>query len=266
MKLQHKLGAVLCAPLFAALFLAGPTPAIAQATAPPAGHDHQCRHGMAPQGPGSARQAPTPLVQLEHAMQQEVGNDLAAITLFAEFKDRDAGAASQKATVAMNAALAKLSTDSAVADRRSQLQTWMDYGPDGKTVGWRARGDLILEGKDFAALGRAAARLAPEFAVAGISYRLSHEARQIEEQKLIARAIAAWRDKAGTIMAALGHQGHEPIDVQVRTSSANEGVIGPLSRMGAPMLMASSADGAAPAMESGKSRVSVTVSGSVRPR
>jgi predicted secreted protein len=227
------------------------------------------RHpGMHPGMHAAMRGALGPSIQLEHSAQQDIANDLASLGLFAEFRDKEAGVASQKAAAALTAALARVQSDSAISDRRTALQTWMDYGPDGKTAGWRARAELTLEGKDFAALSKAAGRLSPDFAVSSVSYRLSHEARQQEEQKLITRAIASWREKAANITTALGYTGFEPRDVQVRTSSDLGGGPGmPMARMGSNMLMASSADAApAPVIEAGKSRVSVTIAGSVRPK
>lgn len=221
---------------------------------------HPSGHG--PHGKWHARQ---PRIQLEHQAQQEVSNDLASITLFAEFRDKDAGAASQRAAVATQSAMARVASDAVVIERRTSLQTYPDYSPEGKPSGWRSRAEIVLEGKEFAALGKSAAKLAPDFAYAGVSYRLSHEARQREEQALMGRAIAAWRDKAQTIAGALGYRNYEPVEVAVRTSSDGGGA--PIARMGAPMLMAASADSApSAALEGGRSRVTVTVSGAVTPR
>lgn len=206
-----------------------------------------------------------PRISLEHQSQQEVSNDLASITLFAEFRDRDAGAASQRAAIATQSAMGRLSGETSLTERRSSLQTWMDYGPDGKQAGWRARAEIVIEGRDFAALSRAASRLAPDFAYSGVSYRLSHEARQKEEQALMTRTIAAWRDKAQTVVAAMGYAGFEPVDVTVRASSDGGGA--PMMRA-TGMLMATAAADSAPAaaLEGGRSRVTVTVSGAVRAR
>ncbi len=208
---------------------------------------------------------PQARISVEHQAQQEVSNDLASITLFAEFRDKEANSASQRAAIATQQAMARLQSDSSISEKRSSLQTWNDYGPDGKIAGWRARAEIVIEGKDFAALGKAGGRLSPEFSYAGVSYRLSHEARQKEEQALMTRAVAAWREKANTVVGALGYaNGFEAVDVTVRTSS-DAGVAGPQMRMAQPMLMAASADGApAAALEGGRSKVTVTISGVVR--
>lgn len=224
---------------------------------PPGG---MCRGGM-----HGAAHAGSPRINLEHQAQQEVSNDMAIITLFAEFKDKEASAASQRASIATQQALARLQSDAAVLERRSSLQTWNDYGADGKVAGWRSRAEIVIEGKDFAGLGKAASRLSSDFAYSGVAYRLSHEARQREEQALMTRAIAAWRDKAQTVVSALGYgSGFEAVDVTVRTSS-DSGMGGPQMRMAQPMMMAASAEGApAAALEGGRSKVTVTVSGAVR--
>ncbi len=262
-----------------ALVLTGLTSALsAFAPAAFAQEPPQAMQGGGAMSPGRHPHPPGPMcamhagaakarVQLEHQAQQEVSNDLASITLFAEFKDREASAASQRAAIATQQAIARLQSDASITEKRSSLQTWNDYGPDGKVVGWRARAEIVIEGKDFAALGKSAARLSPEFAYAGIAYRLSHEARQREEQALMARAIAAWRDKAQTVVSSLGYgSGFDAVDVTVRTSS-DSGMSGGQMRMGQPMLMAASADVApAAALEGGRSKVTVTVSGAVRPK
>jgi len=206
-----------------------------------------------------------PRITLEHTQQQEVANDIASVSLFFEVKDKDAGIASQKATVALNNALAKLKSDVAVQEKRSSIQTFSDYGADGKVSGWRARVELSLDGTDFSALSKAAAKTAPEFAYSGISYRLSTESRQREEQLLMNKAILAFKEKAQTVVSAFGFTGYQLADVTVKTSSDLGG--GPRFRS-EPMLMASSmaSDGAAATLEGGKARVTVSVTGAISPR
>ncbi len=206
-----------------------------------------------------------PKITLEHTQQQEVANDVASLSLFFEAKDKDAGTASQKATVALNNALAKLKSDVAVQEKRSSIQTYSDFGPDGKLTGWRARVELSLDGSDFSALSKAAAKTAPEFAYSGISYRLSTESRQREEQLLMNKAILAFKEKAQTVVTAFGFAGYQLSDVTVKTSSDLGS--GPRFRS-EPMMMASSmaSDGIAATLEGGKARVTVSITGAISPR
>ena len=206
-----------------------------------------------------------PTITLEHTQQQEVANDIASVSLFFETKDKDAGLASQKATVALNNALAKLKSETGVQEKRSSIQTYSDFGADGKVSGWRARVELTLDGSDFADLSKAASKTAPDFAFASISYRLSTETRQKEEQRLMSKAIQAFREKAQTISTAFGFSGYQLADVAVKTSSD----LGSGPRFRAePMMMASamSSDPATAGLEGGKARVTVSVTGAISPR
>ena len=203
--------------------------------------------------------SPKSLIQLQATASEEVTADLATMQWFIENSDADMSNASNKGTVALNEALQKITKDPAVINKRTQINTRPNYNKDGKVVGWTSRADLFIEGTDFVGLSKAGKKISNTFAIAQVSYRLSDSAKSVEEDKLTAKAIENFKQKAVRVSQGFGFSAYEVNELSVREGGGGGPVFaralgaGPMSIEAAPM-----------ALEAGQTTVSVTVSGSIR--
>jgi predicted secreted protein len=133
------------------------------------------------------------------------------------------------------------------------------YGNDGKINGWVGTSELVLEGSDFARIGTAAAKAQP-LTIGSLNFSLSRQARSQLETQAQAQAIANFKTRAGEIARGFGFADYSLREVNVGTSDQQ---YNPMPRMVAMAAKSSMADAAVP-MESGKTLVLVTVSGSVQ--
>ena len=199
-----------------------------------------------------------PRLQLEATSSSEISADTANMQWFVEVSEPDLSSASNKATVLLNDALQKLAKEPAILQKRTQFNTFPNYGKDGKVVGWRARADVYIEGTDFAGLSKAGQKINQTFAIGQVSYRLSDAARAKEEQKLTKLAIEEFRQKAQSAASGFGYAGFDVSEVSIRSG----GGATPMYRTLAPMAM--TAASAPMPLEGGQSSVAITVSGSVQ--
>ncbi len=72
--------------------------------------------------------------------------------------------------------------------------------------GWQGSAELIVEGRDMAAIGQLTGRITT-MTIANVAYRLSREASQRVEAEIVAEAIAAFRAKAASYSRLFGYGG-----------------------------------------------------------
>ena len=133
--------------------------------------------------------------------------------------------------------------------------------PSGRQTmtGWQGMAELIVEGKDTAAIGALVGRITT-MTVAGVGYRLSREASQRVEAEITGEAIARYRSRAGEYAKQFGYAGFVIREVNVSTA---EGGARPMQM--ARMRTAVTSSTSEPlAVEPGKESVTVTVNGTVQ--
>jgi predicted secreted protein len=129
--------------------------------------------------------------------------------------------------------------------------------------GWQGRAELVLQGRDFARITGAAAKV-QSMAISQIGFGLSPEARTQAEGEAQAQAIEQFKARAATLARSFGFGGYTLREVAVQSS---EGASGPHPRMMAMEAKAMALGDAAPVpVEAGKAQVEVSVSGSVQMR
>ena len=143
-------------------------------------------------------------------------------------------------------------------------------------VGWQGRAELLLEGRDIAAISQLAGRLgnpgnpgnpggaggAGGMTVSRMMFSLSREAREAAEADVASRAIARFKGRAESYARQFGFGGYSLREVNVGGGDFAPPVGQPMLR-GARAMASSSADEIQP-VEAGKALVSVTVSGSIQ--
>jgi predicted secreted protein len=199
----------------------------------------------------------------------EVSKDLISITFSTSRQGADANAVQQQLTQALDATLAEarkaarpgeleVQTGNFSLHPRYSRGTGTGTGAP-KLDGWQGSAEVIVEGRDMAAIGQLAGRITT-MTVARVAHRLSRQASQRVEAEIAAEAIARYRAKAADYARQFGYSGYTVREVSIATNEPNDGAV-PMMRM-----QAAAAPGAGDALsvEPGKAVVTATVNGTVQ--
>ncbi|MDX3906549.1 MAG: SIMPL domain-containing protein [Pigmentiphaga sp.] len=200
-----------------------------------------------------------PTLSLSAAATSEVAQDKVTITLAHEIEGSDQAKLSQQLNQLLENTLAEAKRNTAVTARSGNYNVWANADRNGRITGWRGRAELILESKDFVAASKLAGDLSRLMAVSNVSFSLSREAREAEEQRLLAEAANAFRTRATDAAKAFGFSGYAVKQLDL----SGTGTVTPAPRayaMAAPAMEAKAAD---LPLEGGKSTVTVSVRGTV---
>jgi predicted secreted protein len=205
---------------------------------------------------------PQGVLSLTASASVEVARDLLSVTFSTTKDGADANAVQAQLKQALDAALAEAKKAARPGQLDVQTGTFSlypRYAPKGGINGWQGTAQVVVEGRDMAAIGALTGRIA-SMTIAGVDFRLSREASQKVEGEVTAEAIARYRSKANEYAKQFGYAGYAIREVNVSTGDAQPIVV-PRARMTA-MSSASSADPLS--VEPGKAVVTATVSGSVQ--
>ena len=202
------------------------------------------------------------VVSLETSATADVPADTLTATLFTEEQGPDPGQLAARVNARIEEALAKAKSEPKVEARSGNYQTTPVYDRANQITGWRIRADVILESRDFKAIGALVGQLQPTLKLWSLTFSLSRRAREAAEGTLTNEALARFQEKARAIAKALGFPGHSLGQINIRTEGPMQPV--PMFRTAA----AGMAEGMPPPpgpvpVEPGKGTVTVVVSGSV---
>ncbi|OVZ61213.1 hypothetical protein CDO44_06100 [Pigmentiphaga sp. NML080357] len=200
-----------------------------------------------------------PTLSLSAGATSEVAQDKVTITLANEIEGNDQAKLSQQLNQLLEATLAEAKRNTAVTARSGNYNVWANTDRNGRITSWRGRAELILESKDFVAASKLAGELSKQMAVSNVAFSLSREAREAEEQRLLADAAKAFGTRASQAAKAFGFSGYTVKQLDLSGS----GTVTPMPRayaMAAPAMEAKAAD---LPLEGGKSTVTVSVRGTV---
>ena len=205
---------------------------------------------------------PEGVLSLTASATVEVTKDLLSVTFSTTKEGADANAVQAQLKQALDAALAE--AKKAARPGQLDVQTgafslYPRYAPKGGINGWQGTAEIVVDGRDMAAIGQLSGRITT-MTVARVSYRLSREATQKVEGEVVAEAIARYRARATDYAKQFGYAGYSIREVNVSTTDATPGP--------APMMRAQTAAMSAPgdalSVEPGKAQVSASVSGTVQ--
>lgn len=197
-------------------------------------------------------------VSLQASAQRELANDLLSATLAVEVNEQSAAGVAKAVNAALNRALAIAQQDTAVRAWSGNNQTFPIYTRANQLQGWRGRGELRLESRDFEAASRLIGKLQASMQLTGVQFSVSPEARAAAENALIGEAIAAFKARAAIVQKALGGRGYKLQNLDV--SSGHRGPI-PRMAMARPAMAAEAVP--APALEGGVSTITVNANGTI---
>lgn len=206
--------------------------------------------------------APQNVVNLQASATVEVPKDQLTIVFSTTREGPDAGQVQSQLKQALDTALAearKVARPGQVEVQTGNFAIYPRYVPKGGTSGWTGSAELVVEGKDMAAISQLAGRI-QTLSIARTAFGLSREAREAVEADVTAQAITRFKLRAEQVARQFGFGGWSLREVQVQGSDPTI-QLQPVMR--AQALRSSAADEALP-VEAGKASVSATVSGSVQ--
>ena len=222
--------------------------------------------GLAAAAPSQAQTAvatpPQNIVSLAASASTEVANDWLTIVLSTAREGGDAATVQSQLQAALDAALGEARAQAQpgrLEVRTGNFSLYPRYLPKGGIGGWQGSAELVLQGRDAAAIARLATRIST-LTVARVGFSLSRSAREQAEGELTAQAIERFRAKAEAISRQFGFGAYAIREVTV-------GFDEPPIAVPKYRALASRAGGAADEalpVEAGKSEVTVSVSGSVQ--
>jgi predicted secreted protein len=204
-----------------------------------------------------------PTLALDAQAKSLVANDEMQVILAIERDGSDLSAMNQAVLQALASAISDAKKVDGVRARMGTVQTNPNWTAQGKSNGWRVRGEVSLSlqnsAQNFVSLGNLAGQLSQKLQLSGINFKLSDDARTAAEKQLIKNAAAAFRAKAQDAASALGFK---TFDIkELNLNNGNNIII-----RQAPMMktMRSDSMSSAPVpSEGGDSEVTVTFSGTV---
>ncbi|MBE7524698.1 MAG: SIMPL domain-containing protein [Burkholderiales bacterium] len=202
--------------------------------------------------------APVPVVTVSASSTTTVPNDRLHAWLRAEAENPSAAAAAAEVNARVARVLAKLKAlpDAQVSTSGYTSQQVVEKG---KPARWRIVQTIKVEGRDFAAIGDAVARVQAEDGalLSGISFGVSDELRRRTQDAITEQAIAAWRARAQAAAHGFGIAGWRAGRITIQAGDP----VRPYPMMArGDMAMAAAAPAPVP-LEAGTTEVSVSVSG-----
>ena len=205
---------------------------------------------------------PVGVLTLSATATAEVPRDWMTLSFSVTREGADAAGVQGQLKQALDAALAearRVARPGQVEPASGGFSIYPRYGSKGQINGWQGSTQLVVAGRDMAAIAQLSGRIS-SMAIAGVQYGLSREAREAAEAEVTAQAIARFRAQADVQSRAFGYAGWAVREVQVMADAAGQ----PMPAPRVAMAMAKVADESALPTEAGKGTVSVTVQGSVQ--
>lgn len=205
------------------------------------------------------------VLTLSSSASVEVTQDMLAVAFSATREGNEAQAVQSSLKQALDAALAearKVAKPGQVDVQTGNFSLHPRYAPPVKGAppaisGWQGSAELIVQGKDIAAIAQLSGRIRT-MTIARVGYTLSREAREKVEADVTAEAIARWRAQAAHMSQQFGYSGYVVREVNVSTNDAPPPPM-PLRAMRSSAM----ADESLPT-EAGKADVAATVTGSAQ--
>lgn len=198
------------------------------------------------------------LIQLSAQSEKQVENDLFVITLSAMAELGNSKDAAQRVNADMAWAMDLLEDKPEIKRRTLNYQTHPVY--KNKTIiGWNARQQLRLESRKIEQLTGLVGMLQEKLTVISMQFEVSTEKQNDAVKALIGSALNEFKSKARLVATAIGAADYRIVSISIRDTPP------PAAQFRAAAMEAmSSAEARAPRVETGDSKVSVMVEGTVQ--
>ncbi len=199
-------------------------------------------------------------VSLHAQVETSVNHDNMSVTLFTEAQNEDPAKLAEQITRTLNDALSTARKQEKVKVSSGNRSSQPVYDEKRENIiAWRERGEIVLEGSDFAAISSLTGELLGDLSLADMQFSLSPASRSSTEDTLIADAIEAFKSRANIATRSLGGAGYKIVNLNLNTQFMQ-----PMRYRGQQkMAMAADMEMSAPAVEGGQSDVTVSADGTI---
>jgi predicted secreted protein len=196
------------------------------------------------------------LISLAVEASGDVDNDVLVGMLGLTAEGSQASGPADEVNDAMNWAIAQAKAMPELKVQTQSYQTAPIYR-DNSLRGWRVSQSLRLESRDALAMSKLIATLQSRLALQSLAFEVSDENRRRAEQDLISAALARFTERAKLITGELGRSSYRLVRLDVNSG----GGVPPRPMMRAMAMEAEAV--AAPRIEAGTQRLSVTINGTI---
>lgn len=199
-------------------------------------------------------------VNLDADAIKTIQNDLGFASLYVELSDADPARLAERVNSTLSGALKQAKAVNGVRVETGGQQSYPIYNNKNRLDGWRARAELRLESRDFAALSTLVGRLQATMQLDSLNFSVSPQAKRTASDELIAEALAAFKGRSELVAKSLGAKSYKVVSINISQGGGRP----------VPVFKAMRAEvAAAPAMmdaplEAGQSQMQVTVSGTIQ--
>lgn len=207
--------------------------------------------------------AGNPIVNLSAVSSEEVQNDQVRLNWMVQFERNSASEAMIEANKVLASSIKSLEKNSQIRNLKNNIQTYPQYGKDGKPRAWTAQGTLSFEMPLEALKNKGSVELEPPMALTNVQYYVGPVKSEASREKLTESAIAEFQAKAQSAAKGFGYKGFQLNNISIQDERAGGGptpVYGRMYAAQADMAMPKSMEVAA---SGGNSTLNVSVNGSV---
>lgn len=195
---------------------------------------------------------------LQASAEGDVENDLMRVRMAVQHEDRDAAALADKVNTDMQWALEHLARFESIRYKTENYSTHPKYEQQ-RVVGWTSSQTVALDSSDFDAIKEAVQILQGRLQVRNMVFQPRDDTRRKTEDELINQALDNLKHRAGIVQQNMGASGYRIMHLNIDTGHR----VARHARMEGTMMRSTAAD-AAPAVEGGESKISVSVSGQIQ--
>ena len=197
-------------------------------------------------------------VNLQAQAEREIPNDQMIVLLATEHEGSDTASLAAKINSDMQWALEIIKKYPAVESQTKSYQTYPTYRKQ-VVISWRASQQIEIKSENIAALTELVGKVQEKLQVKQMSFNPTRETRVRFENELLEEAMQAFLARVEIVKKHMPVKNHRIINLNINTGGYRPPVIHAQRAMMKSMEMAS-----APSVEAGKSKITVTVSGSVQ--
>ena len=198
-------------------------------------------------------------VRLQAQSSKQVVNDLMQAMLAAEAEDRDPAKLADTINRTMTWALERARSAEGVTVQSGGYQTY-PVRREGQIVRWRASQQVLLESPDSDRMTALIGELQSRLQLKSLGFTVSPEARRAMENELISAALNRFKERAEIVRKNLAAAGYQIVEVAIHTSGTQPIRPLPVGRA----MAATRQEVAPPAVEAGRSEVTVSVTGTIQ--
>ena len=198
------------------------------------------------------------VVNLQAQAEREVPNDQMIVTLVTEHEGNNAAKLAKTINMDMEWALAIVKQHAFVTYQTKSYSTYPVYDENQDIVGWRASQELELKSEKIEGLSELTGKLQEKLQVRQMNFTPTDATRKKYEDELIEEAMQAFKARIEIVKKHMDDQNHRIVNINISTGGYQPPY---MYERAMPMAMEKAA---APAVEAGTSKITVTISGSVQ--